>query len=494
MSYVIYARKSTESEDRQVMSIDSQISELQTIAARLNVPVVRVLRESHSAKAPGRPVFTELMRAVHKGNVRGILAWKMDRLARNHMDTGMILQALADRQLEKVITVDRTYTSSGNDRFIGNFELGMATKYIDDLRQNVNRGIRAKYQQGWVTHAPPIGYLKNRDDKTIVKDPERFDLIRRIWELALSGTLRPDVIRDIANKEWGLRTRKTKHGGGGDLQRSTIYALLRNPFYMGVIRLRSTGEIFAGAHPAMVSREEFAHVQDILGGANRPRPYKHEFALTGLLTCGHCGAAITAEQHVKPNGKTYVYYHCTYQKAGTPCREPRVSAVDLENQVLSVLERIHIPGRILALLLTQARQEQQAEHARREQIHRTLEQALESYRGQEGTLLDLRLRSRLTDDMYDQKHKELEERRQSVSEKLAHLNGSIEEIQAQITATFFFASKAAETFRNGTRVQRRAILRAVSSNCTLRASKVALTLNKPFSILADSNGLFNHSG
>src|SRR2546422_11049885 len=103
-THVIYARKSTESEDRQVLSIQSQISELRRIAAREGVGIGDVLIESKSAKAPGRPVFGELMRRIDKGEVRGVLCWKMDRLARNHFDTGQILHALADGNLDRVIT------------------------------------------------------------------------------------------------------------------------------------------------------------------------------------------------------------------------------------------------------------------------------------------------------------------------------------------------------------------------------------------------------
>jgi DNA invertase Pin-like site-specific DNA recombinase len=232
-AYVIYARKSTESDDRQVLSIDSQVHELRTLAARQGVSVAEVLTESKSAKAPGRPVFGELVRRIHRGKVNGVLCWKMDRLARNHLDTGQVLQALADGLLERVITIDRTYTRDGNDRFIGNFELGMATKYIDDLRQNVKRGLRAKLQQGWATGKPPLGYLNDKADKTIVKDPERFDLVRRMWDLMLTGTLRPDQIRTIANEEWGFRTRKLKREGGRPLAHAGIYHIFGNPFYMG---------------------------------------------------------------------------------------------------------------------------------------------------------------------------------------------------------------------------------------------------------------------
>src|SRR4029077_14832874 len=125
-------------------------------------------------------IFDALMRRVRKRAIAGILCWKMDRLARNHFDTCQVLQALADGALPVVITPERTYTADGNDRFLGNFELGMATKYIDDLRANVKRGNRERFRRGWPYLRPGQGYLEDHAAKTVVRDPKRFPLVRKM--------------------------------------------------------------------------------------------------------------------------------------------------------------------------------------------------------------------------------------------------------------------------------------------------------------------------
>ncbi len=486
-AYVIYARKSTASDDRQVLSIDSQIHELRTLAARQGVSVAEVLTESKSAKAPGRPIFGELIRRVHRGAVNGILCWKMDRLARNHLDTGQVLQALADGLLERVITIDRTYTRDGNDRFIGNFELGMATKYIDDLRQNVKRGLRAKLQQGWATGKPPLGYLNDKLNKTIVKDPERFDLVRRMWDLMLTGTMRPDQIRTIANEEWGFRTRKLKREGGRPLAHASIYHIFGNPFYMGHIR-NGDGETFVGRHPPMVTREEFLRVHEILGRPGRPRPQEHEFPFTGLFHCGNCGASITAEEHVKPSGRRYVYYHCTRRK-DVPCREPAIPAPELEAQMVSLLGRFRLPDKVHAWLLDKARHDVNLDRQRREEAHRSLEIALRAARGEEETLLSLRLRELVTDDVFLAKRRDLQEHRQGLELKIRSTGQGLEDVQKRLDATFLFAQKAQEMFENGTGVQKRMILEAAGSNWTLKSKKVAVQAEKPLQLIAESGGL-----
>lgn len=490
MPYVIYARKSTESEDRQLLSIESQIEELKKLAARESVGVAEVLTESRSAKAPGRPVFNALMRKVHRGEIRGVLAWKMDRLARNHLDTGQVLQALADGLLERVITIDRTYTRDGNDRFIGNFEFGMATKYIDDLRQNVRRGNRARMARGWVNHTPPLGYRIEPVNKTIVKDPERFDLVRRMWDLLLTGTMRPPQIVRVANKEWGFRTRRFKRIGGCPLSPSTLYDMLANPFYYGLIQLR-TGETFVGAHPPMISKGEFDRAQELLGRPGRQRPQKHDFPFTGLIRCGTCGGMLTAEEHRKPSGKIYVYYHCSRRKGDPPCPYQAISGQDLELQMLRQLGRLSMPEPVLAWLKKAVEHIFVGEVDRREQARKLVQDALTGIAREGETLLSLRLRDAITDDQFMAKKRQLAERKASLESKLQGTSQSAEQVKTLLAQTFDFSGRVGEVFLGGTKVQKRVILETVGSNFEVRAKKLTFCLRKPFSMLAEAAAISN---
>ena len=480
---VLYARKSTESEDRQVLSIPSQIGELKKLAARQGVPVTEVLTESKSAKAPGRPIFGSLMRRVERGEVGTILCWKLDRLARNHLDTGRLLQALADGRIKQVITSDRTYTSEGNDRFIGSFEFGMATKYIDDLRQNVRRGNRARRERGWPNFNPPVGYLLDRASKTVVKDPERFPLVRRMWDLVLSETLRPSQIAKVANEEWGFRTRVIGRRGGKPIQLQHLYTVFANPFYMGLIRIY-TGETHRGAFPPMITPEEFERVQSILGRPGRSRPSRHEFPYAGLLRCARCGDLLTPEEHVKRSGLRFVYYRCRPRLGKAPCRTQSLPEPIFEKVVAANLGKIALSKDAIQWTLDNVRVSVEGDVDRRRAARQALQGALEAAAHESETLLTLRLRSQVEETAFEKRRLELLDRQARLKLQLERPDARPEDLLARLERVLAFAANARAVYEVSDGVRRRKIVQAVSSNWKIDGRKCVYIAKEPFTFLA----------
>jgi len=485
--YVIYARKSTESDDRQVVSIESQVKELQLLAAQQNIHVAEVLTESRSAKNPGRPVFGEMMRRIHRGQIRGVLCWKMDRLARNHLDHGAILQVLADKLLERIVTTDRPYTSDGTDRFIGNFELGMATKYSDDLSQNVRRGIRACFERGRINHNPKLGYILDPITKETIADPDRFDKVQRMLTLIVSGSMSPRLVLKIATSQWHLTTRK-----GKPVSRATFYAMLADPVYAGINQLRD-GRRYRGTHPAMISLAEFHAIQEILGRRGRPRPKVHAFAFTGIVKCGHCGGGVTAEEHTKKSGRRYVYYRCSRRRAGVTCREEPISETELIRQLSRRIRFLSMPERIHNYLCREALAERVQEQERQRQIKRTVEEALKGLDAEGDELLDLRTTKTISQERFSRKEKQLEDRRALLHEQHEKLKTDPATGQ-DLVQVFNFAARATEVLQTGTPVQQRMIAERIGLNYSLKGRKVAFSLDKPFDRMAEAGGLSNWSG
>jgi hypothetical protein len=215
---------------------------------------------------------------------------------------------------------------------------------VDNLSENVKRGNGTKCERGWLPNKPPSGYLNDRETRTIIPDPERFHLVRQIWNCMLIGAHSPRQIWHPAAFDCGLRTKMRKRIGGKPLSLSNIYRILTSPFYAGILEWE--GKTYPGKHVPMVTIEEFDRVQDLLG---RPRPARaksYSFAYTGLIRCGECGFSVTAEQKQNRFGSRYTYYHCGKRRLDYRCRQPYVSLAALENQILQHLQRIALPKKL----------------------------------------------------------------------------------------------------------------------------------------------------
>jgi len=368
--FFLYCRKSSEAEDRQILSIDSQSNELRQYAARKGLHIAAILTETKSAKAPGRPVFNSLMERVYRGEADGILCWKLDRLARNPVDGGSIIWAIKEYGV-KIVTPFQTFGESEDNVVLMYLEFGMAQKYVDDLSKTVKRGLRAKAESGWFPGSAPPGYVNqiNSEGRNVVgKDPKRFPLIRKCWDLMLTGNHTPAEIRMIANTAWGYKTAR-----GNPLGRNTIYGIFSNSFYHGIYEFpRRSGTWHTGRHTPMVTEEEFDAVRQLLAISRKMPRNRKVFAFTDLIRCGNCASAVTAEEKHQlicsqcrfkfayrsketcPRCKTpiagmenpihlaYTYYHCT--KSGNPtCNEGSIRIEKLETQLCRILEKIRLP-------------------------------------------------------------------------------------------------------------------------------------------------------
>jgi site-specific DNA recombinase len=284
LRYFLYARKSSDSEDRQVQSIESQVTKLRELARDQNLKIVKTFTEAKSAKKPNnRPLFDEMMVKLQNGEADGILCWQINRLSRNPVDSGQLSWMLQQNVIKSIQTYDREYLP-GDNVIIFSVEAASSNQYILDLSKNVKRGLETKLNKGWLPNLAPAGYLNDRVENTIVKDPERFDVIAKMWQLMLTGVYTPPQILKVANEDWGYLTRKSKRLGGKPLSRSGIYKIFTNIFYTGIIETK--GRQFEGKHEPIITLEEFDRVQILLGRKGKPRPKKHIFAFTGFIRCG----------------------------------------------------------------------------------------------------------------------------------------------------------------------------------------------------------------
>ncbi len=480
--YIAYCRKSSESEERQVLSIESQIKELTDLSKRLNLNASEILTESQSAKYPGRPMFNEMMKKIYKSQVKGIISWKLDRLARNPIDGSALVWAIDQGKIQEIITPHGTFLNNSNDKFLMQLEFGMAKKYVDDLSDNVKRGNRAKLEKGWLPCLPPLGYLNEPKERTIIKDQERFPLVRKMWDLLLQN-VQPSRILEMANDEWGFRTRTHKKTGNKPLTPSGLYEIFGNPFYHGLIK-RKEG-VFQGKHEPMITEEEYWRAQEILGRKGRPRPKNHQFAFTGLIRCAECGSMVTAEERDNRYGYHYVYYHCTKKKRNIVCHQRYINIKNLEDQIKEYLGKIHIPKKLLDLALEYLKEEEKDEGERYLNVRRSIEKALVDCQRKLENLNQMRLKELIDDEEYLNEKKKLMGERCSLGERLKNGYGNGNQALELTEKTIIFANQAKDRFQNGSLEDKRSILQGLGSNLFLKDQKLILQAEKPFIILEE---------
>ena len=191
VKYCLYARKSMESDEKQALSIDSQVKEMLRLAERDGLEIVDVRREAHSAKDSGkRPVFNEIIVDVRSGRFNGILTWAPDRLSRNAGDLGTLVDLMDQKILLEIRTYGQRFTNSPNEKFLLMILCSQAKLENDNKSLNVKRGLRMRVEMGLWPGAPPTGYLseKRMDRKgQVIVDHERAPVVKKIFKRLLTN-------------------------------------------------------------------------------------------------------------------------------------------------------------------------------------------------------------------------------------------------------------------------------------------------------------------
>lgn len=342
IKYILYARKSTESEDRQVLSIDSQIDELKRVASRDNLHMTAIMSESKSAKSLGRPVFQEVLDLIIRGEASGILCWKLDRLARNFIDGGKIIEMIQSGTIQHIRTFERDYYPQDNVLLMS-VEFGMANQYSRDLAVNVSRGMRRKAEMGWYPVQPPLGYLnsRNKDESChILVDQHRAPTIRKVFEKVAYERWSGRRIFAWLKNEVRFKTK-----GGKPLSLSNIYILLRNHFYYGTFEYpRGSNQWYQGKHTPIITKELFDKAQENIS-EHLMKTLGKEFAFTKIMICGLCSSGISADEKFKKqnNGNIhrYVYYGCA-KFHDKNCKCGYIREEDLIEQLANLMDKIDL--------------------------------------------------------------------------------------------------------------------------------------------------------
>lgn len=478
MKYFLYCRKSTESEDRQVLSLESQQQAMErSFGDRTDMEVVETFEESMSAKLPGRPIFAQMLKRIENGEAQGIIAWAPDRLARNSIDGGQIVYLLDQNILLDLKFATYTFENNSQGKFMLSIMFGQSKYYSDSLSENVKRGNQTKIEKGWRPSRAPLGYLNCPVTRTILPDPDHFPLVRKIFEMFLSEDHSPRQIAIIARDQWGFLTPRKKRSGAKPIALGTVYKMLNNPFYAGQILWN--GVIYPGLHKPVVTHDEFARVKSILARNASVKPSKLNFTYSGLIRCGTCAMTISAETKVNKYGSRYTYYHCIKHGLGPKCPERSIEVNVLESQIAQFLASLTIAPCVEKWSLTAVNDSQVKNTETRAATQRTRAIAADEITNQLRELTALRLRRLIEDNEYVLEKNRLKvERARLQKSEIARSPISVIELLENV---ILLSKYAVEWFWKADDSTKRIIVKTVGSNFFLKAKMLSVEAVKPFS-------------
>ncbi|MCD4707517.1 MAG: recombinase family protein [Candidatus Sabulitectum sp.] len=476
----IYARVSTEEQEKEGFSIPAQLKMLREYANKQGFTIAKEFVESETARSTGRTGFNAMLAYLKKNKeCRSLLVEKTDRLTRNFEDYIALGITHTNREVHlvkegKVLSRN----SSPSDFFMQNIQVSMAAYTSHNISAEAKKGMRAKAEAGFYPSVAPLGYLNTTNShgiKVITLDPVLAPLVKQIFELYSKGSV---SLKTIAKEMYSLGLRSHK---GNKVGISTIYKMLLNPIYRGKFLWNKVE--YNGNHEPIVSSALWFAVQDVREDRSVAKPKQsHEFAYIGLMKCGHCDCAITAER--KKN--KYSYYHCTGYKGKHG--EPHVREEKLYEQFSNLLEGLAIDDEVAEFILNGIQKDTADSRKALEDTRERLVSQRKRLLRRSDVLYDDRLDGRIDVTRYDSKSAVIKREIELIDENLSSLESSSNyDPLATAKGIIELAQHAGTMFLKASASDRKQFLRSVLSNCTLREGKIKHQFNEPYALLHDTN-------
>ena len=483
---IVYARVSSKEQEKEGFSIPSQLKLLRDYANKEGFTIVNEYVDVETAKRAGRTGFDEMVGFLKEqppgdAGCRTVLAEKTDRLYRNIRDW----VTLDDLDLEVHFVKENCIVSAdsrSSEKFVHGIKVLMAKQYVDNLGEETKKGMVEKAEEGiWPSFAP-LGYrnVEGADGKKRIEvDPEMAPIVKRLFERYASGEYSLQDVTDMAGEE-GLRYRKS----GRALYASAIYRTLQKRIYYG--EFDWDGKRYTGSHEPLVTRETYERVQGVLAEhRGRKRGLKaRQWAFQGLVSCGHCGCALTPE---RKKGR-YVYYHCTGSKG--KCPEKYVREEELDRQFAEAVGAIRVDEDVLSWVLRALKESHGDERAYHDQMVAKLQRDYQRLQGRIDAMYLDKLDGKVDEDFFEGKSAEWREEQ-------AQIRGQIERHE-QANCAYLdegarileLAQKATEIYEKRNTAEKRELLGLLLSNSTWRDGRLHPDYRKPFDMLAVTNAAY----
>lgn len=465
---VIYVRVSSE-DQKDGFSIPAQIELLMKYAQRNSFRVVRVFEESMSAKESGRIQFNKMLKYLKAHpEVTKILVEKTDRLYRNFKDYATLDDNKYEIHLVKeneVLCKD----STSHQKLVHGLKVLLAKNFVDNLREEVQKGRRKKAEEGYIIGRAPYGYKKvNKNEGVIVEEEANY--VKKAYELYAEGHSLSTTRRWLYENGYAYRPHQPA------ISRGHLHRILSNRLYAGQIPFGDTW--FPGRHEAIVPPELFEEVQKRL---IREKEYEHDYLFAGIMRCERCGCAITMELRKEK----YIYYHCTGVRGKCKQKHLYVPESTLVNQFYKAIKRIHVTDAQKNFFVNVAREElhkvkfiqaDEREGLVLEQL--TLKNNLEK-------MYDDRLSGVISEEFYVRKRAEFDSRIEEIEQELDSMGTKESGVGEDVLPILDMIDKVPYYFKTGGYHVQKALANMCFERVTLRGRILKFKYALPFRYFVD---------
>ena len=461
-TYFAYIRVSTVKQGEHGSSLTEQRSAIEAYAQRHGLSITAWFEEMETAAKQGRKEFTKLTNLLRKGKASGVIIHKIDRGARNLKDWAG-LGELIDAGIEVLFAHEGLDMQTRGGRLAADIQAVVAADFIRNLRDEVRKGFYGRLKQGYYPLPAPRGYENHGKAKPKTIDPIEGPLVRQAFQLYATGNYSLELLR-LEMAEKGLLSNT-----GKPLVFDSMARMLHNPFYMGLIRIYKTNEVFEGNHPPLVTKAVFDKVQAILAGRQYPRIEKHTFLFRRLVKCQRCGKSVTGETR-----KGHTYYRCHDRQCGKVC----VTEAQIDEHVADELQWLHLEEGDLGDLRDLFEEHYAKLTATREERHTHVERDLALLDQRLARLTDLLIDGSIDKPTYDERKADLLNKRQALKENL----GTDADLTfwQNIEEKFGQADTAYQTYISAGDDEKRRMVNLVSSDFSIQAKEPVLSMCFPF--------------
>jgi len=468
---VLYTRVSSKEQEKEGYSIPAQQKLLREYSRKLGLTIAQEFTDVETAKSAGRTRFGKMFEYLKANpSVRVILVEKTDRLYRNFRDYVLLEDLGVEIHLvreNEIISKD----SRSHAKFIHGIKVLMAKNFIDNLSEEVKKGLLEKAERGQWPHQAPLGYVNNVTTRLVEPDSEKVPHVRRLFEMYSTGEYSISRVRDRLYAE-GLRSRTGKR-----LSKSMTEMILKNPFYHG--EFIWSGVRYNGVHEPLINRELFDRVQQVLKADGKPRFRKRDFAFKGLLKCARCGCAIVAE--IK-KGK-YIYYHCTQGRG--ECDQPYVREEVLEAELGEVLKTIQVDQDVADWIVNALESSQKDEREYRESQVKRLQRRHNDLQARLDKAYEDRLDGIIDDGFWRDVSSRWRTEQSTIVEQIERYKRADGNYVDQGVRIIELAQQAYPLYLRQNASEKRRLLNFVLSNCTLDGLTLYPTYKKPFDLIVE---------